>query len=130
MLFDINKIYSFNTKAPALLGSAIKNAKLLGVLDYTSAVTHDNIDLKYRAIYPLLPVGTVDQPEACVYYRFLSESGERIVLADQWIEESSIELIEHINFKVTFSQASIVDMSRVRDALLSLGYTSFKIDQL
>ena len=129
-LFAIGKIFTFNTKAPAILGSTISNAKLVGTMDYSIAITYDNIDLKYRTIYPLLPIGTVDQPEGCVYYQFLTESGERIILADQWIEEASIEVIEHINFQVLFSRASVPDMSRVRDSLLSLGYTDFDIKQL
>jgi hypothetical protein len=128
--FAINSVYSFNTKAPALLGSLIQNAKLIGMLTYALAITYDNIDLKYRAIYPLLPPGSPDQPDSCIYYHFISESGERIILADQWINMSSIELIEQINFNVSFNQASIEDISRVRDALNSLGYTNFIIKQL
>lgn len=128
--FAIGKVYNFNTKAPSLLGISIKNAKLIGIFDYNTALTHDNILLKYRQIYPLLPAGTPNSPETCIYYHFKSESGEKIVLADQWIEESTIEVVEHINFKVTFNQASLQDISRVRDALNALGYTNYTITQL
>lgn len=130
MNLSINKSYTFNTRAPAILGARIQNAKLLGILDYTSARQHDNIDLKYRTIFPLLPQGTPDQPDSCVYYRFLSESNEKIIIADQWIEESSIEVVEHVNFQVTFTQASLQDIPRVRDALSALGFSNFNIRQL
>lgn len=130
MNFAIGKTYSFNTKAPAILGSTIQNAKLLSIMDYSTAITYDNIDLKYRTIHPLLPLGTPDQPDNCMYYRFLSESSEKIVLADQWIEESTIELIEHVNLKATFNQVSIQDISRIRDLILAAGYTAFTIEQI
>lgn len=130
MPFEINKVYTFNTKAAAILGAMFKNAKLLGIMDYTTALSYDTIDLKYRSIYPLLPIGTPDQPKSCIYYRFQSESGERIILADQWIDMASIDVIDHINFKVTVNQASTQDMTRVRDALLALGFTTFAIEQI
>jgi len=128
--FQISKVYSFNTLAPSILGVIVKNAKLLGILSYNAALAYDNIDLKYRTIYPLLPSGTPDAPESCIYYQFKSESGEKIIIADQWIEESTIEVINHINFQVLFTEASIEDISRVRDSLNALGYTNYQIKQL
>jgi hypothetical protein len=127
---SIGKTFRFNTRAPALLGAIINNAKLLAMLDYDTAKAYENIDLKYRKIYPLLPNGTPDSPESCIYYRFKSESGENIIIADQWIENSTIEIIEHINFQVTFTDCAILDISRVRDAINALGYTNFVIKQL
>ncbi len=128
--FQLNKVYTFNTRAPGVLGASIKNAKLIGIMDYTTAISYDNIDLKFRTVYPVLPSGTPDTPESCVYYRFKSESGENIIFADQWIDEQSIEIIEHIRFQVLFEEASIQDISRVRDSLNALGYSNFTIKQL
>ncbi len=127
---QLGKVYTFNTLAPGILGIIVKNAKLLGIIDYDAAIAYDTIDLKFRTIYPLLPAGTPNQPRACAYYRFLSESGEKIVLADQWIDESTVEIIDHITFMVTFSGASIEDMSRVRDLLNAAGYTNYNMVQL
>lgn len=128
--FQLGKTYRFNTKAPALLGAIINNAKLLSIVDYETAITYENIDLKFRAIYPILPNGTPDDPSTCIFYRFKSESGEKIILADQWIDETTVEVIEHINFKVTFTDCAIGDIARVRDAVNALGYTNFTIVQL
>ena len=126
----IGKVYRFNTRAPALLGAIINNAKLKAVMDYQTALGYENIELKFRKIYPLLPSGTPDDAGSCIYYRFESESGPNIILADQWIEESTIEVIEHINFQVTFNDCSIPDIARVRNAINALGYTNFTIRQL
>lgn len=125
----LNKVHTFNTLAPAILGAQIKNVKLIGIMDYDTAVTYDTVDLKFRQVYPNLPNGTPDNPKACIFYRFISESGEKIVLADQWIDMSTVEIITHINFTVDFTLADIADISRVRDALNALGYRNYVIKQ-
>jgi len=130
ILFEIGKVYQFNTKAPSILGSIIKNAKLLSILDYDTAILFDTIDIKYRQIYPLLPLGTIDSPKSSIYYRFMSESGEPFILADQWVDEASIEVVDYISFTVTFTNASIQDISRVRNAVNALGYLNYEIKQL
>lgn len=126
----LSKVFTFNTLAPAILGTEIKNAKLMGIMDYTMAVTYDTIDLKYRQIYPNLPLGTPDDATLCTYYRFLSESGEKIVLADQWIDMTTLQLIEHVNLQVTFSNASLSDIPKIRDSLNALGFMNFVIKQI
>jgi hypothetical protein len=130
MNLDIGKTYTFNTVAPSILGTSIKNAKLVAVLDYQTALSFDNIDLKYRSIYPLLPANTQDTPELNIYYRFQTESGEKIIMADIWIQESTIETIEHVNFQILFTQASMKDIPRIKDALNAMGYLNFQIKKL
>jgi hypothetical protein len=126
---EVGKVYTFNTKAPSVLGVSVTNAKLTSIIDYESAVKFDNIDLKFRSIYPLLPNGTPDTPESCLYYKFKTESGETIILANVWIDLTSVAVIQHINFQVTFSNASLEDITRVRAALSALGYTNYVIKQ-
>lgn len=128
--FQLNKTYTFSTTAPALLGTMVKNAKLTSIMDYESARKYDEIDLKYRNIYPLLPVGTPDQVRSCVFYKFKAENGSTVVLADQWINESSVELIEAINIRINVTDISIEDITRIRDTLLSLGYQNISIMQV
>lgn len=128
--FEIGKIYTFDTNAPAILGTIIKNAKLTAILDYDSARRYDEVLFKYRTIYPLLPIGTPDQPESCVYYKFKGENGSDIIVADQWISESSIQLVDAINLRITVTDISINDISRIRDVLLALGYGSFTLEQI
>lgn len=128
--FEIGKSYTFNTLAPAQLGIAIKNAKLLAIMDYDMALTFENIELKYRKVYPLLPNGTPETPKNILYYRFLTESNEKIIIAAQWIDETTVALITAINFKVSFTGGSIQDKTTVRNALNALGYTNFIIEDI
>lgn len=128
--FTIGNSYTFDTAAPAVLGTQIKNAKLLSVLDYETARMFDNIDIKFRTIFPLLPVGTPDTIELSTYYLFKAESGEKIVIADIWINKSTVVEVGFIQFQVSFTKASLADIDKVRNNLVSLGYTDFTIKQL
>ena len=128
--FDIGKVYTFDTSAPALLGAQIKNAKVLAFVDYDTAKLFDTIDLKWRAIFPLLPTGTPDAPDLTTYYLLLSESGEKIVLAEPWIQGSTITEVGFIQFQVTFPKASLDDIEKVRASILALGFTEFNIKRL
>ena len=128
--FELKKIYNFNTLPVSLLGAVIKNAKLLAILDYEMALKYDNVALKYRQIYPALPQGTPDQPELCTYFLFKSESGEDVIFADQWIDMSTVEVVDHVNIQVVFTEASIQDISRIRDLLSAAGYRNYTIKQI
>lgn len=127
---NISEVYTFNTNAPALLGVEIKNAKLISILDYDTATIFEDVTTKYRQIYPLLPNGTPDDPRSCLYYRFKSESGEFIILADQWINSDSVEAIESVILQVTITDTVVEDIKRIRDALNILGLKSFEIKQI
>jgi len=128
--FELGKVYTFQTLAPAILGTSIKNATLTGILDYETARKYDEIDIKYRNIYPLLLTGTPDQVELCVYYKFRAENGSVVIVADQWIDVGSIELISNIQIVINVTDISLGDINRIRDSLLALGINSFNIKQL
>lgn len=130
--FQLNKVYTFNVLGASVLGyTTMKNAKLISIMDYSTARKYDNIDVKYRSIYPVLPQGTIDSIKSCIYYRFINvDSNEEAVLADQWIDMASIVLVEGINFQVTFTNGSTDDMRKVRNALNNMGFTNYDIKQI
>lgn len=128
--FAIGSIYTFNTLAPGILQATVKNAKLTSILDYETAKMYINADLMFRQIYPALPAGTPDHPESCVYYRFTSESGEKIVLADQWVDTTTVENVKNINFQVTVTNGSLADITNVKNMMNALGFTNYSIKQI
>lgn len=130
LLFEIHKTYTFNTLAPSVLGVTIKNAKLLSILDYDTALQYENVELKYRQVFPLLPNGTVDDAKSTVYYLFLAENGEKVIIAESWVDELNITLIEHINLLVSLPNVSLNDITSIRDVLNSMGYTGYEITQV
>ena len=121
------RVYNLYTKAPGILGGRLENASLGAIMTYDYARTMDNIDLLYRQVYPTLPAGTPDNVRSCTYYVFKLPSGGTKVLADQWIDMSSVELVDGIEYTVTFRNKSISHASRLRDILNSMGETDYVI---
>lgn len=115
--------YNLSTRAPGILGARLESARLEATLTYTVARKFENIDLMYRQIYPLLPSGTVDSVRACKYYLFSLPSKATVMLADQWIVEDSVELVDGIEFSFTFRGMSIDDLNRILLVVNTMGYT-------
>lgn len=128
---DIGKKYTFSTLAPAILGATIKNAELVSIVNFDNVIKYNNfISNTYANILPVLSEGTPTDPKSSVYYIFKTESGADLAISQYWVDEESIQVVESINFKVTVTDASIEDMTTVRNLLLSAEITSFNIEQL
>lgn len=125
--FEIDKVYTFNTRAPALLGAQVTRATLKGIIDYSVAVTFINVDLQHRKIYPALPQGTVNDPKKFTYLLFKTESGELNVFAYEWIDDTSITVVDSTTLTVTLPGVSNSDANKIRDALNLIGFTNFTI---
>lgn len=125
--FDIAKTYSFSTLAPAILGTRINNATLVGIVDYRTALTMLNVDLIHRQVFPLLPAGTVNNTKNYIYYVFSAEGGAPFVMASVWIEEATIEIVENITISISVPHTTLSDVQRIRDTLNLMGYTGFTI---
>lgn len=127
MSFTVKKTYTFNTLAPAILGSSYKNAEMLGEISYEIAITRENIDLKYRQIYPVLPPNTTDSPKTQKYFIFRTETGQLVTLCEQWIDIASVQEVGGVNFTISFKDAEPADKNRIRSVLSAMGYTNFTI---
>lgn len=125
--FVIGNVYTFGTRAPALLGALFERVTILGIVDYNIATTFRNIDLDHKRIYPLLPVGTVNNPKKFTYILVKTESGEPTVLAYEWIDAATIELVDSVTLTVTIPGVNSTDATKVRDALSLLGFLDFTI---
>lgn len=121
------RVYNLSTKAPGILGGRLTNATLGCILTYAFARKFENIDLLYKQIYPQLPPGTPESVKTCTYYVFELPSGTTKVIADQWIQEGTIELVDGINFTVSFYNKSISDTNRIRDVLNAMGEMDYVI---
>lgn len=125
--FKLNTAYSFNTHAPALLGSRLNNATVLAVMDYTLASQFIQPEASHANVFPMLPAGTLDNPKSFSYILLRTESGERTVLAYPWIDESSIAEVTSQSLTVTIQNASAEDATKIRTALVLAGFPNVTI---
>lgn len=119
-MLSINKYYNFSVYANSVLGSSYKNAKLVSILDYHTALKFANIELLQRQIYPYLPPGTLPDHTKYSFYLF-KYNDKDIVLADVWIEQSSIEETSGLNYTLKLNNITSPQLATVRDQLRLLG---------
>lgn len=124
----IDKRISFTTVAPTILGASIKNAKLLSILDYTTASTMADIIQKHINLYPYLPQGTPNDYRKYKYLHLELLSGEVAVFGIPWIDEQSIVVNQDITYVVTIPSQSVSDLTIIRNALISNGIDNFTVD--
>ncbi len=125
--FILKNIYDFNTLAPSVLGATFRNAKVLGIVDYDIASSFINVELMQRSIYPLLPAGTPDTPKQYSFLLLQTESGEKTVVAYEWIDPASIRLVDSVTITVTLPNVKSSDSVLIRDSLALVGFTGFNI---
>lgn len=121
----INTYYNFATHANAVLGASHKNARLVSVLDYKTALRFSNIVLTHKQVYPYLPDGTPSDQTKYTYYLF-DVNGKQIVLADVWIVDTSVEVGSTRITTLKLYNTTTNEMNIVRDQLRLLGI-SFEI---
>lgn len=126
-MFEIGKVYNFNTKSPTFLGAAILHAKLRSIVDATTARVFAPIDQTYAQIYPTLPVGSPANVNDSIYYVFEGLNKNTFVMSEHWIVESSIELIESVSVTVEIPESSLSDLDKIRHALTAAGIVGFTI---
>jgi hypothetical protein len=126
--FVIGETFTFNTKSPTLLGISVKNAKLISKSSIKTARKIDpGLEARYRTIFPTLPSGTSDNIAGCEFYEFETQDGKTIVLADQWIDFTSVVVVENITLTVTILHTTPPDKERIRSLLVNAGYAFISI---
>lgn len=127
MNLSIGKVYTFNTQSPVFLGAVIERAKLSSIVDATTARKFAPIDQIFAQVYPSLPPGSPNDVNAAIYYVFEGLNKSVVVLAENWIVENSIQLIEHVSIRVDIPRMSLSDVEVVRRALSAANLKDFVI---
>ena len=118
----INHHYNFSVYANTILGTNYRNARLVSTLDYRRALKYDNIVLQLSRIFPYLPPGTLEDNTKYTYYLF-EVNGKEKVLADVWIDQTSIELSTGVDHTLKLINVTSAQLAMVRDQLRLLGIT-------
>lgn len=120
--YKLKAKYSFNTHAPAILGTSIRNATLTAILDYDVASGFTTPNTSHANIYPHLPAGTPNNPQKYTYLLFQLENGSKIVYANVWIDEATIRESTTSSITVVVENAVGGDEIKIRDMLALSGY--------
>lgn len=125
----IGKVLDFETYAAPILGSKIKGAKLLSILD-PGTVKELGFDItsKHAQVYPYLDGSTPDSPLKYNYLKFLLSDGSTTYLGVPWIKADSITTVEVTNITVVIKGRNQDAINQVKKALVANGFEDFTIE--
>lgn len=123
--FKLKDTISFNTRAPAILGTRFDRVKVLGVLDSQSAAQL-GVDVvgMHRNIFPLLPQGTPDDIDAQPYLKIQLPSGTITAISMAWMNLDTVTVFESTSAQFTVSDIGPADIERIVNILKANGYNS------
>lgn len=118
---SVNTYYNFSLYANAVLGVNYKNARLVSVMDYKTALRFSNIVLTHKQVFPYLPDGTPSDQTKYTYYYFDSGNGKMVVLADVWLVSASVEVSSMRVTTIKLNNATTAEVNALRDQMRLLG---------
>lgn len=128
--FGLKKTYNFRTLSPVILGAEYKNMKVISILANTEAVKYSDISTLHTTIkndtaYPIsgLPSNVTD----LTYILFQNASGDKVVMASEYIDPYSITEVVALNAVVTVNNITSADMSVIRTILAEAGYSNISM---
>lgn len=126
-MYEIGNLYSFATKAPAVLGKDFVNLELVQVTNYKHASRIRDVQAIHRSILNELGEGAPANAEQLSYLVFETSTGDELVFAENWINPESITTASAKTLSVTIPNASMTDQRRVREILSQEGYKNFEV---
>lgn len=122
MLFQIGKKYNFTTVAAVTLGATYKNMKVKAMVDFDTAIKFEDVVTVRQKIIQETGL-TLLKPTDVLYIMFENIDGKTVILAQDWIVQSSIVLVEKINVVIKIIDISTEDVPSIKDVLVAMGYT-------
>ncbi len=120
-MFEVGSRYNFSTWAPAILGRSFKDALVSAIFDYETALNYRSVDYTHRMVKPLLPASSANNPNKLTYVLFKFKDGSTHVLANEWIDSSTVLKTTMLNAIIDLYDVDEVRIAGVQRALSLLG---------
>ena len=129
MLFNLKKTYNFNTISTSVLDFSYKNLTVISYLGFDQAIKYSGIfndvvtireQLVVETSKPLLPA------KDAIYVLFKDMYDNEILLAEDWIDSNSIQLVQDIVYNLTIKDITTSDTAIILDTLRALGYNNIE----
>jgi len=125
-VFTINKTYDFVTLAPAILGANYTNMKVKGIVTLEEAIKHADVVTMHESVIPVIP-GLPPTVNDLIFIIFVDANGHELVLADSYIDATSIVATTVINLDIKISGVDSAMESILNLRLRELGIANFTI---
>ena len=128
--FEVGKIYSFNTLVPSILGLNFNGLKVKSLMSYDVALKFENVEVIQKTILPFLPNNLSNNNKLYTYILFENSQGVNKVLASEWIDKGSANIVSSVNLSITVYDISNRDIQIIRDLLTLNGYNNIIMSEV
>lgn len=127
-MFTVKNRYNFTTLASSILGSNYKNMKVVSIMSGSEAVKYRNVQNVNASVVNIIDGLSTDIND--LTFVLFEGDGVTVVLAQEWIDESSIEEVSTVTLRVTINTTSGEEASIVSNLLRGAGLTDYKIETI
>jgi hypothetical protein len=123
----VGNAYDLALLGASTLGSGYRQATLVGILDYNSAISLGDVASTHASVLGSLAIGTPSDPSKLLYLKFRTSTGDIVVLAQDWLAGAPTDATV-TSVVVTIDNVATSDIERIRNMLTANGFTSFSIE--
>ena len=123
---ELRKTYKFDTIAPEILSGTYSSMTVVSIMNAEEAVKKQEIHRDNTAIRNIvngLPADINDY----TFILFANQYGEKSILALEYINQNSIELVTNVDINVRIRNVTTGDLGNISARLKELGYVDFDI---
>ena len=124
---EINTIYNFTLYGSSVLGTGYKNATVMALLDFDSAIAIQDVVSLHASVYASLPSGTPVNAKDLIFVKIKTSTGEIRILAMDWISSQPTKVTSSV-ITVTINDTDLSQLPLLRTVLQKNGFNNFKID--
>lgn len=127
--FELKKIYNFNMKSEVtpLLGEKFTNMKVLSIMTSDQALKERDIATLHEQVKPFLENVSVNISDLN-YILFETIDKEKVIYPIEYIDMTSLTVVESIDIRVDLSKCSTTDLEMIKTILNESGYTNYDIN--
>lgn len=126
--FELRKSYSFSTLSPEILGENYSNLKVeTTTTAETAQLYNSDIYNQYETLKNVIP--NLPEISQCTFIIFKNSTGSKFVIALEYIDLTSIKLVQNTNLRIIIPDTSTESASTINLRLRELGYKNFTIEE-
>jgi hypothetical protein len=120
----VGSVYDFRFLTPNQMGSGYDSALVIGIIDHREAQRLADVDAIHRNLRVGNPTLTTTI-NGLEFVRVLTSANEKRVFAKDWLKTEP-KLVQKKTVQFVIPNVEHADITAIKEALISLGFTSFE----
>lgn len=124
----LNATVSFDLYPAALLGTSLKNAKVLAILDADTARFFIDPPVMHANVFATLPPGTPNRFDGYPYVKLKLPNGTVTAIGLPWIKDETLVVATTTRVLITVDNVTPAGQNTILAALSANGFSAAKIE--